>query len=377
MKHIFNSSWLAQKPYLIAIIITLILFFWMASGPSASEQKAEIKANTPSHNEKELTAQVKVETRYGSNIHKIIELYGRTEPDRIATLKAELDGKITEVLAKRGSKVSKGQVIAKIALNGLPVQLTSSKALLKQREVEYEGALKLSQKGYQGKVQLAQSYAALESVKAEIERLELDIANAVVRAPFSGILNTRNVEVGDYVKSGDDIAIIADLDPLIVRAHVTERQISQLSVGQIAQVTLLNGEKAQGVLRYIASVGNDATNTFKIEVEIENKNMQLLAGLSGELTIELAEMSAIKISPALLALDESGNIGVKSVKDTIVQFTPIEIIKSESDGIWLTGLGDQVDIIVLGQGFVRAGDKVDAIFDTASTEQAATSADKE
>jgi multidrug efflux system membrane fusion protein len=48
-----------------------------------------------------------------------------------------------------------------------------------------------------------------------------------------------------------------------------------------------------------------------------------------------------------------------------VQFTPIEIIKSESDGIWLTGLGEQVDIIVLGQGFVRAGDKVEAIFDQA------------
>ena len=86
---------------------------------------------------------------------------------------------------------------------------------------------------------------------------------------------------------------------------------------------------------------------------IDNAKSQLLAGLSSELTIELAKMSAIKISPALLALDEQGNIGVKSVKETIVQFTPIEIIKSDSDGIWLTGLGEQVDIIVLGQGFVK------------------------
>jgi len=52
------------------------------------------------------------------------------------------------------------------------------------------------------------------------------------------------------------------------------------------------------------------------------------------------------------------------LKIAIVHFTPIQIIKSESDGIWLTGLGEQADIIVLGQGFVRAGDKVEAIFDT-------------
>jgi multidrug efflux system membrane fusion protein len=364
MKFTLKSSWLAQRPYLIAALITVVLVLWMASGPSVAEQKSEIKAQIPSHDEKQITAQVKVETRFGQHIHKTIELYGRTEPDRITTLKAEVRGKIIQVLAKRGSKVSKGEIIAKIALNDLPAQLTRSQALLKQREVEYEGALKLNKQGYQGKVHLAQSFAALESVNAEVQRLELDIAHTVITAPFTGILNTRYVEVGDYVASGDDIAMIADLDPLIVRAYATEQQISQLSVGQVAKVSLLNGEQAQGELRYIASVGNDATNTFKIEVAIDNKKANLFAGLSSELTIDLAKMSAIKISPALLALDEQGNIGVKSVKDSIVHFTPIQIIKSENDGIWLTGLGEQADIIVLGQGFVRAGDKVEAIFDT-------------
>jgi multidrug efflux system membrane fusion protein len=364
MKFTLKSSWLAQRPYLIAALITVVLVLWMASGPSVAEQKSEIKAQIPSHDEKQITAQVKVETRFGQHIHKTIELYGRTEPDRITTLKAEVRGKIIQVLAKRGSKVAKGEIIAKIALNDLPAQLTRSQALLKQREVEYEGALKLNKQGYQGKVHLAQSFAALESVNAEVQRLELDIAHTVITAPFTGILNTRYVEVGDYGASGDDIAMIADLDPLIVRAYATEQQISQLSVGQVAKVSLLNGEQAQGELRYIASVGNDATNTFKIEVAIDNKKANLFAGLSSELTIDLAKMSAIKISPALLALDEQGNIGVKSVKDSIVHFTPIQIIKSENDGIWLTGLGEQADIIVLGQGFVRAGDKVEAIFDT-------------
>lgn len=363
MTFTLNSRWLAQRPYYIAAIIAVVLVLWMESGPTAEEQKSAIKSDIPSHNEKQITAKVKVETRVGQNIHKTIELYGRTEPDRVTTLKAEVSGKIIEVLAKRGSTVSKGQVIAKIALNDKPAQLTRSKAQLKQREVEYKGALKLNEKGYQGEVQLAQTYADLQTVKAEIQRLELDIANTIIKAPFTGVLNTRYVEVGDYVASGDDIAMIADLDPLIVRAHVTEIQISQLSVGQVAKASLLNGKQVRGELRYIASVGNDATNTFKIEVAIDNTDLQLFAGLSSELTIELDEMSAIKISPALLALDEKGNVGIKSVKDSIVQFTPIEIIKSESDGIWLTGLGDKIDLIILGQGFVRAGDKVEAVFD--------------
>jgi len=364
----FNLSWLAQRPYIIAALISLLLIAWMASGPNAAEQKEAIQAKQISQTstDDKIKAQVKVETRYGTNIHKSIELYGRTQPDRITTLKAEVRGKITEVFAKRGARVEKGQAIVQIALNDLPAQLTRTQALLMQRQVEYEGALKLNKKGYQGKVQLAQAFAELESVKSDIQRLELDIVNTLIKAPFDGVLNTRYVEVGDYVASGDDIAMIADLDPLIIRAHVTEQQIADLSVGQIAQVSLLKGEKLQGILRYIASVGDDATNTFKIEVAVANKltksKPQLLAGLSGELSIALEETSAIKISPALLALDEQGNIGVKSVQNAIVQFTPIDIVKSESDGIWLTGLGEQTDIIILGQGFVRAGDRVEAIF---------------
>lgn len=364
-----NLPWLSQRPYIIAACISLILLLWMASGPSSAEQKAAITADqsSPKLSNQKVKAQVKVETRFSENIHKTIELYGRTEPDRITTLKAEVRGKIVKVMAKRGAHVSKGQVIAHIALNDLPAQLIRSQALLTQREVEYQGALKLNKKGYQGKVQLAQAFAALESVKADIQRLELDIANTVIKAPFAGVLNTRYVEVGDYVASGDDIAMIADLDPLVVRAHATEHQIAELKVGQAVDVRLLNGNEMQGTLRYIASVGNDATNTFKIEVSIANPLKedvnQLLAGLSGELTIALEKMSAIKISPALLALDEQGNIGVKSVQNSLVKFIPINIVKSESDGIWLTGLGNKADIIVLGQGFVRAGDKVEAIFD--------------
>lgn len=358
-KFTLNMRWLEQRPYIIAIIIALTLVLWMASGSNATAKDADSNGQ---ESKEAVKAQVKVETHHAQDVFRTVELYGRTEPDRVTTLKAEVRGKIVEVLAKRGSRVEKGQIIAQIALNDLPSQLTRSKALLKQREIEYQGVLKLNEKGYQGRVQLAQAFADLEAVKAEIERLELDIANTVIRAPFSGVLNTRYVEVGDYVASGDDIAMIADLDPLIVRAHVTENQINLLSIGQKAQVSLLNKQTAQGELRYIASVGNDATNTFKIEVAIENKDSKLLAGLSSELTIALEKIPAIKVSPALLALDELGNIGVKSVDNNRVTFTPIDIVKSESDGVWLTGLGNQSDIITLGQGFVRHGDKVEAIF---------------
>jgi multidrug efflux system membrane fusion protein len=360
-----RRQWLAERPYIIAIIITLALVLWMASGLM---QAQEIPNEKSSHSV--ILPKVKVETLHAAIISNTVALYGRTEPDRVTTLKAEVSGKIEQVLAKRGASVKKGQVIVKLALNDLASQLAQAEALLTQREIEHQGAIKLSADGYQGKVQVSSAAANLASVQAQIVRLNIDIANTVIRAPYDGVLNTRYVEQGDYVKSGDDIAMIADLDPLVVRAHVSENNIAQLKVGQNANIRLLNKENLLGKVRYIASVADDATNTFKIEVVIDNTGSTLLAGLSSEVNIVLAEVSAIKVSPALLALDEQGNIGVKTVLNNVVQFTAINIVKSEKDGIWLSGLGDQADIITLGQGFVRAGDEVEAIFAAEKTASA-------
>ena len=352
-----RRQWFAERPYIIAIIITLLLVLWMTSGLMQAQEVPNEKSE-----HKVIVPKVKVETMYGQIISDTVALYGRTEPDRVTTLKAEISGKIAQVLAKRGAAVKQGQVIVKLEINDLESQLAQAKALMRQREIEHQGALKLSADGYQGKVQVSSAAANLAAVKAQIKRLTIDIANTVIRAPFDGVLNTRYVEQGDYVQSGDNIAMIADLDPLIVRAHVSENNIGQLEVGQEAKIRLLNQENLSGQVRYIASVADDATNTFKIEIAIANNDSKLLAGLSSEVNIGLTEVAAIKVSPALLALDEQGNIGVKTVEDSHVKFTAINIVKSEKDGIWLSGLGEKTDIITLGQGFVRAGDKVEAIF---------------
>jgi len=362
-----RRQWLAERPYIIAIIITLALVIWMATGLM---QAQEIPNEKIVHG---ITLpRVKIETLHAKIISDTVALYGRTEPDRITTLKAEVSGEIEQVLAKRGASVKQGQIIVKLALNDLTSQLAQTKALLRQREIEHQGAIKLSADGYQGKVQVSSAAADLAAVKAQIIRLNIDIANTVIRAPFDGVLNTRYVEQGDYVQSGDDIAMIADLDPLVVSAHVSENNIARLMVGQNANIRLLNKENLAGKVRYIASVADDATNTFKIEIALDNTGSNLLAGLSSEVNIVLAEISAIKVSPALLALDERGNIGVKTVLKNVVQFTPINIVKSEKDGIWLSGLGEQADIITLGQGFVRAGDEVEAVFATAKAVSALT-----
>lgn len=350
-----------RKPYLLAIFITLGLVGWMASGQLGADEATEQTPSKKTEAKKVIPAKVQITSFTAESIERQITLYGRTEPDRQATLKAQVRGMVTKVLAERGSRVSKNQPLVQLALNDLNDRLAEAKAQQTQREIEYSGAKSLNTKGYQGKALLAKSKAELVGAKAKVKNIELDIKHAVILAPFDGVLNERFVEVGDYVGVGDDVALVADMDPLVVKADVTESQVHQLSVGQKASSMMLDKTSHQGDIRYISSISHEGTNTFKIEVAIPNKDYALRAGFSTELAIALDTVSAIKVTPALLALDKKGNIGIKTVADSKVVFTPIQMVKSQSDGVWLTGLGDNVDVISRGQGLVREGDLVEAI----------------
>lgn len=204
----------------------------------------------------------------------------------------------------------------------------------------------------------ATAEAALVDARANLNNVQTALKNTEVKAPFDGIVDHHFVEVGDFVGVGDPIATVIDLETLVIEADVSERHIQYLKEGLQADVRTINGQHHLGTLRYIGRVSSVSTNTFPIEIEIDNRNSLIPAGISAEVQLPLNEVLAIKITAAMLALDEEGNLGVKTLQDEHVKFVPIQLVKAEEDGVWLSGLGEQADIIVLGQGFVRDGETV-------------------
>lgn len=348
---------IGRRPWVIAIVLVLLITLWLMGGlsqeaQSAEDTKDEIAAIIP---------KVQVEQRTTQPVVRDITLYGRTEPSRSVTLRAETHGRIIDIMAKRGARVAGGQSIVRLAMNDRQQKLAQAKALLKQRKIEFDGAKKLNTQGFSGKATLAQAEAQWVEAKADVVSLEQDIDYTLISAPFDGVLNDRFVEQGDYLGVGDQVAAIYDLDPLIVRADVTETDVADLQLGQVAHARFVGGHHLDGKVRYISKVANASTNTFKIEVAFDNPENKILAGLSVELDLPLKTVQAIKVSPALLALDAQGNLGIKSVVDNHVAFTPIDIVKSENDGVWLAGFSEQVQLITRGQGFVRVGDQVETV----------------
>ncbi len=293
-------------------------------------------------------------------INRTLTLYGTTQTDRTVTVSAELAARVVNVKAARGQLVSEGQEIIRLREGSLKAQLTSAKARIRQAEQDYQSALSLQAHNHIAENQITQLEASLAEAIAQREQLQTQWDNTRINAPIAGIFNQRMVEVGDFIDKGKPVAEILDLDPLVIRVDVPQTHISHFAPGQSAVVRFVSGETSAATIRFIDRQANSATRTFIVELTIANPGMVISAGLSVEADLLIEQVSALPISPAWLALSDAGEPGIKWVSpDNLVQFTGVDVVKSESDRLWITGIPDQARIITRGQGFVRTGDQVE------------------
>jgi len=352
------GQFFSQRPWLISFLLLVAISLWLGLGmfgAQASDDAAESETTEAP------LAKVQYQSFDAVLTAKTVDLYGRTAPDKQAKLGAEVAGKVVSLRVKKGDLVKSGQAIAQIDKDNIEIQLEQARADLNVKEKEFKAAQSLKSKGLQGEVAYSSAQAALVKARTDVRKVQLSLKNSLVTAPFDGIVEQLSIEVGDYVGVGDPVATIIDLKVLVIEADVSERHVQSLELGQKATIRLVNGERVEGQLRYLSRVSSPATNTFPIEIEIANPQQKVPAGISAEVDLDLDMQKAIKVSPAMLALAENGDLGVKILQDERVKFVPIQLVKAEQDGVWLSGLGDTAKIITVGQGFVRDGDEVIAV----------------
>jgi membrane fusion protein, multidrug efflux system len=342
----------------IAILIAVGATVWVLSGQIFKPEKQL----TPNHHQsaQQIIPKVRIEHLTAqAQSHNII-LRGRTEPNRSVDIRAEVSGHIIETPLLKGSFVKKGTLLVRLDIDDRLAKLDEGRALKKQRIIEYDAAITLSKKGYRSETKLAEAKALLEGAEASLKRLQIDLERTQIKAPFDGVLEERPVEIGDYVGVGGQVARIVELNPILVTGHATEKERPFLSIGDMADITYLSGEKTTGTIRYIASDTDPQTRTYRIEIEAPNNQHNIYSGLTSAISVKLNKMDVYKILPAYLALSKEGDIGVKILsEDNNVQFQPINIVSETEDGFWVSGPQNDIRLVTVGHEFVKEGQKVE------------------
>lgn len=340
----------------IALLIVLVFAAWMASGLLAPD--AEVPP-PPSAAIGPPAVTVEVRPSRSRDVTRFLVVRGDVAPARDIPLRAETAGTVANLPVRKGTRVEAGQAIVRLAGRDRDARLERAQAELSRAAEDHRAVERLADRGYATTTRLRQAFAELQAARAAVEEIAEEIADTTIRAPFAGVLETLDVEPGEYVPVGTEVARIVDVDPLIVEVRVPQRNIRNVRLDTRTAVHFATGGRDEGVVRYIAANADRSTHTFLVEIEVDNSEARLPAGISAEAHIPLGQVAAHFVSPAFLSLDDQGVLGVKTVDENDrVEFVPVEIVRAENAGVWLAGPPDEARIITTGQGFVSPGERV-------------------
>jgi len=354
-----------RATYLTACAIGALLILWLASGqlgeppePPASSI-AEANRRVAALQEERPPTRVRVATIHASEQSRVLTVRGRTQNKRSVVVQSQINGLVVNRPVERGNRVTEGDLLCQISVEDRQAKLKESQASAEQAKIEYEGALKLAKQGLQSETSIAQSKAKLAASEARLKESELELARLNIVAPFDGVVEKVEMEIGQYVTPGSACITLVDLNPMLLIGQVAENELLFIKPGQLATATLPKGVQVSGKVTFIAKTAEQGTRTYSVEVNVDNSDLTIPSGVTAQIAIPVEALKAQKISPALLVLSDTGQMGVRAINaDDIVVFHEVNIIKDEADGVWVTGLPDVARVIVVGQQLVVAGETV-------------------
>ncbi len=373
----------------------------------AQNKPATDTATTAPSSETETVKRVSVVVR--SSVAQPVEgavlLRGRTEAARQVEVRAETSGTVISDPLRKGAFVKAGQPLCEIDPGIRPASLSEAEARLaeaktrvpesearldeamarlEEAEINDRAALRLKEDGFATETRVAATTAAVSAAKASVQSaksgldsarsgirsaeaavatVKKDIERLTIKAPFEGLLETDGAELGSLLQPGGLCAVVIQLDPIKLVGFVPETDVDKVTLGTIAGARLASGRVVQGPVTFLGRAADPTTRTFRVEADIVNVDLAIRDGQTAEISISSGDTVAHLLPQSSMTLDDDGQIGVRVVDtDSRAQFVPVAVIRDTAKGIWVTGLPETAEVIVVGQEFVTDGVPVKASY---------------
>ena len=355
---------------IVALIVLIAAAVWIGTGEFAAvgskNADAEGSAAEAAAAEPASAEQVK-KNRAVSGLVPVfvdhsrkIKLSGSTQPDKRAVLAARSEGVVNALSLTKGAVISADQVVMTLEGPETVARAKIAQIALDQRERELSTAEDLFSRGNKPEIQVVSARSDRDAAEAELTLARAAMDRLELKAPFSGLVDTVDVEMGEWVQSGASVATILSLDPIIVRAEVSELDIAHVAPGSKAFMTLVDGTKMEGLVRFVAREASAATRTFSVEIALPNPGALIPAGMTTQVELLAPAVSTVTVPRSVITLSEKGEVGLRVVgSDNLARFVTVDIIDDTEAGMVVAGVPPGVRIIVAGQDLVRDGDLVD------------------
>ena len=338
---------------IIILAVTIVVFAWVSCRPGKKDAAAPAAVSETAVKTYRVTRQ---------NVAERITYTGTLEALRKTSITPENGGKIAKILVREGDAVRQGQVLAELETEAIRLQLQQAEAGVAVAEASRKDALKnkermdrLIKENAVSEQQREQVLLAFDAADAQFRqvRAALDLARhaldvSIMKAPWSGIIASKNAEVGDVINpmmgsysAASGVLTLMDFSKVKVVIDVTQRDISRIRRGQavVLRTPAAQGREFAGEVSLVNLAADSATKKFRVETLFDNPGLELRPGTFGDVTLEVRMREGVPALPQRAILDnnhvfvaEGGKAVRKNVTLGLQNTILVEILSGISEG---------------------------------------------
>jgi membrane fusion protein (multidrug efflux system) len=230
---------------------------------------------------------------------------------------AEVAGKVVQITFEPGTMVKVGDLLVQQDTDAEKAQLRAAEATVALTKLSLERARKLLSQKTSSQAEFDNADAQYKQAVAQADNIRAIIAKKTIRAPFSGVLGIRLVNLGQILSAGDAIVSLQSLDPIFVNFSLPQQQLSRIRTGLTIRLEsdALPGQSVEGTITAINPEVETATRNIKIQATLKNTQHLLRPGMFATATVVLPEKDAVLAIPVTAVLNAPYSDSVFIVED--------------------------------------------------------------
>ncbi len=239
-------------------------------GPKKNTKKTNVRVNAVG------TEPLKIESTF----------VGHLLPNERVRMTSEMDGVIETINFEEADEVKKGKKLINISTKELTLRLKISETDLKLAETNLKRDEKLEARKLIPKSQLDQRLTQADRSRLNRDLAMINLRKSFISSPLKGTVKIRHVKVGEFVRKGDPLVEILDLDKVLVKVNIPEQEIMEIREGENVEVELyaLSDRQFLGTVKTIGLEADSRSRTFPVEIMVDNQKRELRPGMLARVT---------------------------------------------------------------------------------------------
>ena len=266
-----------------------------------------------------------------------LDAIGTVQAVRGVTVSADLPGVVEAILFESGQSVAAGAVLVRLDARQERAQLAAAEAQRDLAKLSLDRVRGLVAQGIVAQAELDRAAAEHKQAEARVGEIAATIERKQVRAPFTGVLGIRQVDLGQYLAGGAPIVPLQSLDPLHVDFSVPQQQVGRLRAGGEVRVSAEGvASPAAGTINALDSVVDEATRNVRVQATIPNPDGRLRPGMFVQVQAQVGQQAPLVALPAsavnyapygdsvyvVAEMEGQGGVRYKGVRQQFVKLGP-------------------------------------------------------